>query len=100
MQAFYEATFERDMGSTMPDFRRNLPDAFEPLTLDWQPGDAVRVMLASGAATLEWRALPPRVIALVTLPRVHVRFSFEGTDNSEWQRVMKRFDLVMLRGGG
>ncbi len=103
MQAFYETTFERDMGSTINDFRRNLPDAFAPLDVRWPAGphgDTARVLLNSGVATIDWRGLPPRVIGLVSLPRVHVRFAFDGTDPAEWQRVMKRFDLVMLRGGG
>jgi hypothetical protein len=101
MQAFYDRAFERDMGLAESEFRRCLPGAFEPHVLQWSvtPGEA-DIALPSGHARVTWHALPPRVIAMATLPRVHVRFDFGSVDEGERQRVMKRFDLVMLRGGG
>jgi hypothetical protein len=103
VQAFYDIAFEREMGLTASEFRRCLPEAFEPLVaaFDATGGDAASVALASGTAHIAWRPMPPRAIALLAaLPRVHVRFDFTGVDDAERQRVMKRFDLVMLRGGG
>lgn len=102
MQAWYEERFEREMGLDASDFRRCLPGAFEPHPLTWvQDGrDSARIELDSGAAQLHWQAMPPRVIALLRMPRVHVHFDFRGVDEAERQRVMQHFDLVMLRGGG
>lgn len=107
MQAHYLATFERDMGLTAQEFERCLPGAFEPAPVSWHHvsgpsdhrGDAT-IALASGQARLKWQALPPRMIALMKMHRVKVSFDFTGVQDEERQRVMKRFDLVMLRGGG
>ncbi len=102
MQAYYEGAFEREMGLTASEFRRCLPEAFEPFVTTFEPtGDAACAALRSGTARLTWRTLPPRSIALLAaLPRTHVRFDFGSVDEAERQRAMKRFDLVMLRGGG
>ena len=56
--------------------------------------------IAPGTLTLDWRTGEPRVIALVRLPRLHVRFRFEGLDAGQRLAFMKRFDLYMQRGGG
>ncbi len=101
MQAWYDARFERDMGFTADEFRRCLPGAFEPSPLTWLGPDAACVALPSGAlATLRWQALPPRVIALMRIASVRVQFDFSAVGDDERQRVLRRFDLVMLRGGG
>ena len=112
MQAWYDSAFERDMGATAPDFRRCLPEAFEPFVTSFDPANeaapiaagaeqAATIALSTGTARVAWRPLAPRSIGLLaSLPRLHVRFDFAGIDEAERQRVMKRFDLVMLRGGG
>jgi hypothetical protein len=99
MQAYYKTSFEREMGLTEPEFRRCLPGAFEPLAISLGRSE-LTVPMQGGHLTLSWHAMPPRVIALATLPRLHVRFDFGAVDEAERQRVMRRFDLVMLRGGG
>ena len=58
------------------------------------------IRIAEGRLLLQWRALPPRVIALLRLQRLAVTFAFEGVDEASRQRFMKRFDLTMQRGGG
>jgi hypothetical protein len=105
MQAHYAVTFERDMGGfTVETFQGYLPGAFAPAPLTWGTLDGTSgqasVALASGQAHVTWHALPPRTIALMKMHRVHVGFDFTGVQEDERQRVMKRFDLVMLRGGG
>jgi hypothetical protein len=105
MQAHYAVTFERDMGGfTVETFQGYLPGAFAPAPMIWGHLDGTSgqaaVTLASGQARLQWRALPPRTIALMKMHRVHVDFDFTSVQEDERQRVMKRFDLVMLRGGG
>ena len=49
---------------------------------------------------MQWRALPPRRIALLQMPRLAVRFRFEGVADEARQRFMRHFDLYMQRGGG
>ena len=56
----------------------------------------------STAARSSWpgTALPPRQIALMRMPRMAVRFRFEGVDEAPRQRFMRYFDLYTQRGGG
>jgi hypothetical protein len=113
VQAWYHGAFEREMGATARDFRRCLPEAFEPFVTSFDPAadpaapvapsaeQVASVALGTGTARVAWRQLAPRSIGLLaSLPRLHVRFDFGGVDETERQKVMKRFDLVMLRGGG
>jgi hypothetical protein len=105
MQAFYAPQFEREMGLTQTEFERCLPEGFEPHPVVMQAaaadGDAhAQIALNTGQARLSWRALPPRSIALMRMPRLYVRFDFGTVDADERFRAMKHFDLVMLRGGG
>ena len=53
-----------------------------------------------GQLDLEWTPLPPRQIALMRMPRMAVRFRFDGLDDAERERFMRYFDLYMQRGGG
>ena len=59
-----------------------------------------RVQIGSGALQLQWQAQPPRVIALVRLPRLLVRFVFHDVPDAERTAFMRRFDLYTQRGGG
>jgi hypothetical protein len=49
---------------------------------------------------LDWRVAPPRVIALMRLPRLVVCFAFSAVPEAERHAFMKRFDLYTQRGGG
>ncbi len=62
--------------------------------------DRVRIALGSGALQIRWRPLPPRVIALLRMPRLAVQFVFEGVEADARLQFMQRFDLTMQRGGG
>jgi hypothetical protein len=99
MQAHYERVFEREMGCTEAELRGWLPGACGGAALAFLDG-GVDVALDGGDLRLRWQALPPRRIALITLPRLHVRFDFEGVDEDERQRFMRHFDLYTQRGGG
>ena len=44
--------------------------------------------------------LPPRRIALLSFPRLHVRFAFDGVPPSVRAAFMRHFDLHTHRGGG
>jgi hypothetical protein len=100
VQAHYAADFERDMACTQAEWLRWLPGATGGLPLQLGAGQA-QVALAAGSLKLTWRELPPRQIALMRLPRLGVRFVFDGAvPEGERQRFMRYFDLYTQRGGG
>lgn len=92
-------SFEREMGCTVAEWLGWLPAAIGERR--WtRDGDVARVDFGQGTLTLQWRALPPRQIARLQLPRLWVAFRFEGLAADERARFMRRFDLYMQRGGG
>jgi hypothetical protein len=99
VQAYYDARFEREMGCTVREWLDWLPGAVAPHALRVADG-AADVTIGDGALRLAWQLLSPRRIALITLPRLHVRFVFDGVADDARQRFMRRFDLYTQRGGG
>ena len=100
MQAFYLEAFERDMGCTESEWLGWLPGACGEHALAVAGGSARVAIDAAGSLSLHWTVLPARQIALMRMPRLGVRFRFEGLDEAPRQRFMRRFDLYMQRGGG
>lgn len=99
VQSFYPERFERDMATTEVEWLAALPRAVGEHPCTVQTGRA-EIRIHQGRLLLQWHALPPRVIALLRLQRLAVVFAFDGVDDAERQRFMKRFDLTMQRGGG
>jgi hypothetical protein len=99
MQSFYEERFERDMGCTEAEWLRWLPAALGDHHWKHQE-QTVGVRIGDGALGLKWQVAEPRVIALITMPRLLVNFRFAGVDEVTRYKFMKRFDLYMQRGGG
>ena len=99
MQAAYPAGFEREMGCTEAELLRWLPGAVNGHALTLLPRSA-EVTVGSGRLALAWRELPPRRIALMSMPRLAIVFRFEGVDEAERQAFMRFFDLYTQRGGG
>ena len=99
MQPDYPESFERDTNGTEAEWLARLPGACAGGALDVAPGRA-RLPVAGGSLELAWTALPPRRIALLQMPRMAVRFRFEGVDAVARERFMRYFDLYMQRGGG
>jgi hypothetical protein len=99
MQSFYPVRFEREMGCTEAEWLGWLPRALGVHAYELQAGQA-RVHIGTGVLALHWQALEPRVIALIRIPRLQVRFSFQGLDDAQRFAFMKRFDLYTQRGGG
>ena len=99
MQASYEARFERDMGCTADELRFWMPGACRqaPTRLFDQGAD---IQLNTGLLSIRWEPLPPRRIALITLPRLKVQFDFGEVGEAERQAFMRHFDLYTQRGGG
>lgn len=90
---------EREMGCTREDLLRWLPEAtgHAPARVE---GDAVVVSVGGGEVRITTRVLPPRRIALVSLPVLAVGFSFDGLDATAREAFLERFDLYTRRGGG
>lgn len=99
MQSFYPEQFERDMACTEAEWLLWLPRAVGEHPYVLQEG-AARVALPSGELCLQWQVQAPRVIALLRLPRLAMRFTFDGVPPAERLGFMKRFDLYTQRGGG
>jgi hypothetical protein len=99
MQSFYPERFEREMGCTEDEWLRWLPDAIGDHFWKLQTHSA-GVRIGDGALGLTWTIGEPRVIALMCIPRLLVRFRFAGLDEAQRYAFMKRFDLYMQRGGG
>jgi hypothetical protein len=99
MQASYNERFEREMGCTEADWLRWLPEAIGDK--HWkQQSQSAGVRIGDGALGLKWQVSEPRVIGLVSIPRLLVQFRFAGVDETARHTFMKRFDLFMQRGGG
>jgi len=102
MQAEYPAQFSREMGCTAQELQSWLPGASRGVPVAWPAENAASVALEEGLHRLElrWQALPPRRIALITLPRLLVRFDFGQTSPAVRHHYMRHFDLYTQRGGG
>jgi hypothetical protein len=99
MQSHYPFEFEREMGCTAGELRGWLPGASRGAEIDWSERAAC-LPLDGGTVTIDWAELTPRRIALVTLPRLAVRFRAQGVDAAAWHAFMRHFDLYTQRGGG
>ena len=99
MQSWYPESFTREMGCTEAELGQWLAPAVgdRPLAVTARHAEAP---VGSGRFTLDWTVLPPRRIALITMPRLEVRFTFDGVSETDRQAFMKRFDIYMQRGGG
>ena len=99
MQSSYAERFDREMGCTEAEWLRWLPDAIG--TNHWKLQTlSAGVRIGDGALGLKWQVGEPRVIGLISIPRLLVQFRFAGVDESARYTFMKRFDLYMQRGGG
>lgn len=98
MQAWYPASFEREMGCTEAELLRWLPGATGGLAV--VSAGRAAVTLDTGGCVIVWHVLPPRRIALLQVPRLAVGFRFDGVADETRQRFMRHFDLYTQRGGG
>lgn len=92
--------FEREQGCTEAEWLMWLPGAVRGAAIARPAADRARLAVAAGHLDLQWRPLPPRQIALLRMPRLHVAFRFEGVDDAGRSEFMRYFDLYMQRGGG
>jgi len=87
------------MACTEAEWLQWLPRAVGEHRYALQAG-AARVRLEEGELRLQWQVQPPRVIALMRLPRLRVSFVFVQVGEVARQAFMQRFDLYTQRGGG
>ena len=99
MQAHYADSFDREMGCTEAELLQWLPGATRgrPLSVGLQTAS---VVIDAGQLIVTWQTLPPRRIALFSLPRLAIQFRFSGVEDSSRQAFMRYFDLSTQRGGG
>lgn len=87
------------MGCTEAEWLGWLPAAIGDRA--WQrDGACVRITIAPGCLRIGWQPAAPRVLGQARIPRLLVRFVFDGLDDAQRYAFMKRFDLYMQRGGG
>jgi hypothetical protein len=99
MQSFYPAQFEREMGCTEAEWLGWLPRVLGAHAYE-QSATSALVRIGAGTLALHWQVIPPRIIALMRIPRLRVYFTFDGLDDAQRFIFMKRFDLYTQRGGG
>lgn len=88
------------MACSLAEWEERLPTAIGDMPWERAGAGVAVVRLPTGRLELTWSPLPDRVIALMRMPRLAVRFRFDGLSAEERLRFMKRFDLVFQRGGG
>lgn len=88
----------RDMATTEREFRSGLAFAF-PQGVTERDG-AFHVAHAGAAMEIALAPLPPRVIALLRLPRLEVRIRFTAGTAEQQQAMLARMDRALQRGGG
>lgn len=88
----------REVSATRSEFLHGLRLAF-PHGVS-EVGDTVRVAFGPAAMEITMTRLPPRVIALLTLPRLKVSLRGTAGNRAEFAALLARMDLAMQRGGG
>ena len=95
-------TDARELGLTPAEFHRHLPYALRGYR-HWSDtaGAVVAETPLGQRIIIDAADLPPRRLsAVLTLPRCHVLFRFEGFDAAAVQTFMANFDRAFQRGGG
>jgi len=92
--------FEREHGCSEAEWLGWLPAAVHGHALRFGAAGTAEVAIGDGQLAMAWQVLPPRRIALISLPRLLVRYAFADVPAADRESFMKRFDLHMQRGGG
>lgn len=91
------------MGCSAAELVAWLPRALPGAVLELESGaqsGRCRAAFQDGQLLIEWRALEPRQIAMLRLPRLEVRFAYCGFEDARRQAVQTYFDRATQRGGG
>lgn len=91
-------TLEREVSATPAEFAHGLRTAFP----EGLSGGLLEFRVDDGDATMEIRLTPgpDRVIVLLCLPTLKISIRFTAGDSVARERMLRRMDLAMQRGGG
>jgi hypothetical protein len=89
---------EREVSATPAEFAHGLRNAF-PNGLSGGPLH-FQVTYGDAAMTIHLTPGPDRVIALLRLATLQVRIRYTQGDAAACERMLRRMDLAMQRGGG
>ena len=93
--------FSRDMGYSETEFFRILPSALHGYRHEVRGSSIVVFGPREGQrVTLSVTPQPDRRIAMISIPRIRVDFSFHNYSGQERQDFMIQFDRSYQRGGG
>ena len=99
--SFVPQEFDRVMGCTAADLLSWLPGALPGAVLRVEPDHArCSATWPDGVLNLWWAVLPDARIALLTIPRLRLCFTYSGLTDARRYQVQRRFDLGTQRGGG
>jgi hypothetical protein len=89
---------EREVFASPAEFAHGLRNAFP----EGLSGGPLMFRVDDGAAGMEIRLTPgpDRVIALLRLPTLTARIRFTAGDAEARNRMLRRMDMAMQRGGG
>jgi hypothetical protein len=92
--------FEREYGCTVGEWRRWMGELLQQGHAGELLPQQLRLVLAEGTLRIDWHELPPRQIGLARLPRLTVRFAYDGVAAPAREAFQHRMDLQLQRGGG
>lgn len=95
--AFPAEQFDRELALAEREWLDRLPQAVGAHPSQ-QVGRALTVAIVPGQVRLSWRPITVQGGAGGRAPRLRVSFRFQGLDDLERYRFMKRFDLCMQPG--
>lgn len=94
------ARFEREYGCSEREWLSWMPAATHGHAWAQTAPGAMAVQLGGGQLHIHWQVLAPRVIALLRMPRMAVRFEYLHVGDADRLAFQRAFDMRMQRGGG
>jgi hypothetical protein len=91
--------FEREVAASPAGFERDLRKAWPGGVALLAPG-RFRIVAGELALDIAIEPLGTRRLGLIELPRLAVRYRFEGGDEAARRRLLTVLDRAMQRGGG
>jgi hypothetical protein len=92
--------FSREYGCTEREWVSWMPLATGQRPSQSPSATSLSVTVGAGHLHLAWQVLEPRRIALISLPRLEVTFTFEAVPLDQRLDFMRQFDRHLQRGGG
>ncbi len=91
------------MGYTPKEFARTLTGSFStqtPFSVHAIDTNHWQVDLDSAQIAIQIKPLPPRIIAMLSLPVLQVRFTFSKMPKAQQEEFFRRFFQYFHKGGG